>query len=69
MPPLIRYIILRLVTGFAIGCACALALILGPLKDYPMPAGGLAAWLMIYGVASTFALGFLATALAMDGED
>jgi hypothetical protein len=66
MPPLIRYIIVRLSIGFTIGCAFALAVIYGPLEPYAMSGRDIATWLMVYGLASTFALGFLATALALD---
>lgn len=67
MPDLIRYVITRLSIGFLIGSACALCLMAGRLLDYPFSDSHLGLWLVVWGMGSTFALGYLATALAFEG--
>jgi hypothetical protein len=69
MPQLISYIIIRMTIGFAIGTAAATAIIIGPLSDYAFSYHDLATWLTVYGIGSTFALGYLATSVAFEAGD
>jgi hypothetical protein len=68
MPALIRFMLQRLSIGFALGAGTAVALAgldAGAIGYASQP---LAILLMIYGLGSTFALGYLGTALAMEDE-
>ncbi|MBY5410834.1 hypothetical protein HFO98_20665 [Rhizobium leguminosarum] len=66
MPRMIRFMLTRLATGFAIGCAVGFFLwqngfaVAGTFDDY------LAQGLFIYFFASTIAMGYLATALLLE---
>lgn len=66
MPVLIRYILIRMSLGFALGAGAAVALMLLAPGAVGSPSRLLEAMLIIYGLGSTFALGYLATALASD---
>ncbi|CAN7634914.1 hypothetical protein [Neorhizobium sp. LjRoot104] len=68
MPHLISYIITRLAAGFVIGAATASAIIIGPLGAHELSYQHLATWLTVYGIGSSFALGYLATSLAFEAE-
>lgn len=71
MPPLITYMLTRLSIGFGLGSASATLLILfepGAVGS-GSPSQPLEWCLVIYGLGSTFAMGYLATALAMEGEE
>lgn len=67
MPPLISFMITRLSTGFVIGCVCGLACIWGPLAPYSVQSSAVSILLTLYGFGSTFSLGYLATALVLEG--
>lgn len=75
MPRLVRFMISNFSTGAAIGLLCAAALIWsGPAGLAPMVERGadspVAAALLALSLASTFGLGYLATALAwLDATD
>ncbi|ASR09891.1 hypothetical protein CHY08_22460 (plasmid) [Rhizobium leguminosarum bv. viciae] len=66
MPRMIRFMLTRLATGFAIGCAVGFFVwqngfaVAGAIDDY------LAQGLFIYLFASTIAMGYLATALLLE---
>ncbi|MBY5546790.1 hypothetical protein HFO61_08160 [Rhizobium leguminosarum] len=66
MPCMIRFMLTRLATGFAIGCAAGFFIwqngfaVAGAIDDY------LAQGLFIYLFASTIAMGYLATALLLE---
>ncbi|AXA43008.1 hypothetical protein ACU8OR_27720 (plasmid) [Rhizobium leguminosarum] len=72
MPRMISFILTRLATGFAIGCAVGFVVwqngllsstsMTGTLEKY------LAQGLFIYLFASTMSMGYLATALLMEEE-
>lgn len=68
MPSLVRYVFARLAIGFSIGAISVLILTLCSISIF----GSLKSWLeialMVWGVGSVFALGFLATALAMEDD-
>jgi hypothetical protein len=68
MPPLISFMITRMSIGFLIGCVCGLACIWGPLAPYSIQSSVVSILLMLYGFGSTFSLGYLATALVLEGE-
>lgn len=68
MPVLVRYIIVRLSVGAVIGSvSCMVVLVTAP-RALGSPGQWLEIALIMYGFASVFALGFLATALASEGE-
>lgn len=68
MPALIRFMISNFLTGFLLGAAAALALIL--VRQSPSSGRELlAVWLQIFALASPFGLGFLGTALFLDTEN
>ena len=69
MPPLITYMLTRLSIGFGLGSASATLLILFEPGAVGSPSQPLEWCLVIYGLGSTFAMGYLATALAMEGEE
>lgn len=66
MPALVRYMVARMGIGFSLGATSAL---LG-LQFNPIVFGGelqiLEVFLVVYGMGSAFALGYLATALAVE---
>lgn len=72
MPPMIRFILTRLATGFAIGCVAGFLVwrngflpsssVAVPLENY------LAQGLFVYFFASTMSMGYLATALLLEEE-
>jgi hypothetical protein len=66
MPPMIKFMVTRLLIGFSIGGLTAVALILGAPTSVGNPKTCLAGVLIIYGLGSVFALGYLATALSWD---
>lgn len=68
MPALIRYILVRISLGFFLGAACAIGLILMSPGIVSAPATLLEIMLVVYGLGSTFALGYLATALAFEEQ-
>ncbi len=69
MPALIRFMITRLATGFAIGAAAGMAIWWNGF-DRTFQSGGADLWvaqgLFIYVFGSSLALGYLATALVQD---
>lgn len=67
MPALIWYMIRNMLTGAAIGAACWLAL-LWHLYDIWHQPGLIPSLLGLWGFASLFALGYLATALALASD-
>jgi hypothetical protein len=68
MPPLIRYVITRMSIGFAMGAGAAMAMVAFTPTAIGSPSGLLETSLLAYGLGSTFAIGYLATALALDAE-
>jgi hypothetical protein len=68
MPTLIRYIITRMSTGFALGAGTAMALVAFTPQAIGSPSEVLEICLIVYGLGSTFAAGYLGTALAMDAK-
>lgn len=68
MPVLIRYIIVRLLLGAAIGCLSGIALLVIAPQALGSPRRWLEIGLILYGFASIFALGYLATALAGESD-
>ena len=68
MPPLIRYVITRMSIGFALGAVVAMALVVFSPEAIGSPSGLLETGLIVYGLGSTFAAGYLATALALEAE-
>lgn len=68
MPSLVHYVFVRLAIGFGIGASSVLILTAFSISIF----GNLRSWLeialMVWGIGSVFALGFLATALAMEDE-
>lgn len=68
MPALIRFMISNFTTGFLLGAATALALMLArqlPSSNHEP----LAIWLQVFALGAPFGLGFLGTALLLDAED
>ncbi|MEP9389096.1 hypothetical protein [Mesorhizobium sp. KR9-304] len=68
MSPLIRYIITRMSIGFALGASTAMALVVFTPEAIGSPSGPLEICMIIYGLGSTFAAGYLATALATGSD-
>lgn len=66
MPSLVIYIIVRLTTGFTLGTAVAVTLLILVPGALGRPGTALEMWLPIYGFGSCFALGYLATSLAQE---
>ncbi|MBY5359847.1 hypothetical protein HFO97_07625 [Rhizobium leguminosarum] len=72
MPRMIRFILTRLATGFAIGCAVGFVVWHNGILSSTSTAGNLenylAQVLFIYLFASTMSMGYLATALLLEEE-
>ncbi|MGO8125390.1 hypothetical protein ACC728_30655 [Rhizobium ruizarguesonis] len=72
MPRMISFILTRLATGFAIGCAVGFAVWQNGLFSSTSTAGTLESYLaqglFIYLFASTMSMGYLATALLLEEE-
>ncbi|TAU79267.1 hypothetical protein [Rhizobium leguminosarum] len=70
MPRMISFILTRLATGFAIGCAVGFVVWQNGLLTTTTTAGThyLAQGLFIYFFASTMSVGYLATALLLEEE-
>lgn len=68
MPPLIRFLLTRFATGFLIGTAAGLAIWQGGAWPEGPDASEryIAIGLFLYLFASTFGVGYLATALMLD---
>lgn len=65
MPLLIRFMLHHLIAGFAVGALTALSL----LRHSGFPQSWIGVWLYVFSLGAPFALGSLATALAMDAEE
>lgn len=68
MPVLIRYILVRISLGFILGASSAIGIILLSPGVVSAPAHPAEILFIVYGLGSTFALGYLATALAFEKE-
>ncbi|MDR9808763.1 hypothetical protein [Rhizobium hidalgonense] len=72
MPLMIRFMLTRLATGFAIGCAVGFVVWQNGFLSSSYTAGELenclAQGLFIYFFASTISMGYLATALLLESE-
>lgn len=72
MPRMIRFMLTRLATGFAIGCAVGFLVWQNGSWSSSAPAGALESYLaqglFIYLFASTISMGYLATALLLETE-
>ncbi len=68
MPPLIAYMITRMGLGFFLGGASATVLLIFNPQALGSPSSPLEYALVIYGFAAPFAIGYLATELAMESE-
>lgn len=68
MPSPIRYVCVRLAIGFGIGASSVLILTAFSVSIFASLRSSLEIALMVWGIGSVFALGFLATALAMEDE-
>lgn len=68
MPTLVRYVLTRLAIGFGIGAASALVLTLWPISFFASVDTWLEVALIVWGIGSLFALGYLATSLATETD-
>lgn len=66
MPPLITYILTRITIGFALGAGVAAFLIWSAPGAVGSPSNPLEWCMVIYGFGAPVAMGYLATALAME---
>ena len=66
MPPLVTYMLTRILIGFGLGAASATFLILFEPRAVGSPSHPLEWCLVIYGFGTPIAMGYLATALAME---
>ncbi|CAK7256340.1 hypothetical protein KYK30_04955 [Shinella yambaruensis] len=69
MPALVHYILSRLCIGFALGALSAVAVLQLEPPAFGASPGPLEALLVIYGIGSAFALGYLATALGWENME